>query len=318
MWPTWRQAMTHALYGPDGFYRRTRPREHFRTSVTGSTRFASAIRTLVRDLGANEVVDIGAGGGELLIGLYQLCPELRLTAVEVGPRPVDLPESITWSAELPESITGLVVANEWLDNVPVDVVEATESGLRVVLVDDSELGPVIAGEDLAWLNRWWPLESVGARAEIGHPRDEAWAEVIRRLDHGVAIAVDYSHELGARPPLGTLAGYRDGQLVPPIPDGSCDLTAHVALDSCAAAGIAAGATETVLTTQRAALRALGIRGERPPIEQAGADPVGYVRALARAGEEGELIDRGGLGSFGWLVQSVGGCLPVALAATMGA
>jgi SAM-dependent MidA family methyltransferase len=312
MCPTWRQAIEHALYGPDGFYRRTRPREHFRTSVTASKRFAAAILSVLRELDAVEVVDLGAGGGELLTGLYQLRPELRLTAVEIGPRPPGLPDSITWSAELPESITGLVVANEWLDNIPVDVVELTDAGPRLLLVD-WELGPPVQGVDLAWLERWWPLGSVGERAEIGRPRDDAWAEVIGRIDHGVAIAIDYFHTVDSRPPMGTLAGYRNGQLVPPMPDGSCDLTAHVALDSCAAVG----ATETVLTTQREALRALGIRGERPPLSLAHTDPAGYVRELARASEEGELIDRGGLGSFGWLVQSVGGCLPLALTATMG-
>jgi SAM-dependent MidA family methyltransferase len=31
-------------------------------------------------------------------------------------------------AEIPATITGLVIANEWLDNIPVDVVEQTASG----------------------------------------------------------------------------------------------------------------------------------------------------------------------------------------------
>src|SRR5919106_72572 len=30
-WPTWRVAMEQALYGPDGFFRRERPADHFRT-----------------------------------------------------------------------------------------------------------------------------------------------------------------------------------------------------------------------------------------------------------------------------------------------
>ena len=99
----------------------------------------------------------------------------------------------------------------------------------------------------------------------------------------------------------------------PIPDGSRDITAHVALDACAAAGATAGATQTVLTTQRAALRALGLTGRRPPLSLADRDPAGYLAALRRAAGEAELTDPAGLGGFGWLVQAVGIPLPGALA-----
>ena len=88
-----------------------------------------------------------------------------------------------------------------------------------------------------------------------------------------------------------------------MPDGSCNLTAHVALDSVAAAGAAAGATATRITSQRAALLDLGLDTRRPPVMIASADPPAYLRALRRAGEAGELVDRAGLGAFGWLVQS---------------
>ena len=47
--------------------------------------------------------------------------------------------------------------------------------------------------------------------------------------------MDYGHLAAARPPAGTLAAHRAGRLVPPVPDGSCDLTADVAWDSLAAA-----------------------------------------------------------------------------------
>jgi hypothetical protein len=65
----------------------------------------------------------------------------------------------------------------------------------------------------------------------------------------------------------------------------------------------------LLTTQRRALRALGVSGRRPPPGQAGGDPLGYARALCQASEEAELIDPAGLGGFGWLVQAVGIPLP---------
>jgi SAM-dependent MidA family methyltransferase len=97
--------------------------------------------------------------------------------------------------------------------------------------------------------------------------------------------------------------------VRPVPDGSCDLTAHVALDAGAAAGRRAGAGDTRLSTQRAALHALGIDGRRPPLALASTDPPAYLAALQRAGEVAELTDPAALGGFGWLVQAVGIPMP---------
>jgi SAM-dependent MidA family methyltransferase len=101
--------------------------------------------------------------------------------------------------------------------------------------------------------------------------------------------------------------------VPAVPDGSRDITAHVALDACAAAGMAAGAGETVLTTQRAALRELGLDARRPPLALAASDPEGYAAALGQASHDAELVDAAGLGGFGWLAQAVGTRLPGPLA-----
>ncbi|MFI6795183.1 SAM-dependent methyltransferase [Streptosporangium canum] len=324
MWLTWRDAMEHALYGDNGFYLRERPSGHFRTSVGASPVFAEAVlRELVAvddALGAPPVidlVDIGAGEGVLAAGVLAAAPpglrsRLRVTGVDLAHRPARLPEEIRWTASVPNGIHGLVVANEWLDNVPVDVAEQTADGPRLVLVDPSNgaerLGDRPQDADLAWLARWWPMRAAGERAEIGRPRDEAWTSVIAGLVRGRAVAIDYAHPVDDRPPCGTLAGYRDGAAVAPVPDGSCDITAHVALDACAAAGERAGAATTVLTTQRQALRALGVTGARPPVEQARSDPRGYLRALARSSEEAELIATEGLGGFGWLSQTR---LPVA-------
>ncbi len=319
--------MQRALYGPGGFYRRgERPAAHFRTSVHAARRFALALARLAGKVDAAlghpprfDLVDIGAGSGELLAEIVAVAggslPAGRLhpVAVEVAPRPDELHPAVEWRDTLPDEITGMVVANEWLDNVPLDVVELTADGPRLVAVDPctggETPGPVPTAADTEWLERWWPLREPGDRAEVGWPRCLAWASVVRRLRGGLALAVDYAHEREGRPPYGTLTGYRDGRCVSPVPDGSCDITAHVALDACADAGRQAGATATLLTTQRAALRALGLCGERPPLDLARTDPRGYVRALSAAGDDAELTDPAGLGGFGWLVQTVGIPLP---------
>ncbi|MFB7466864.1 SAM-dependent methyltransferase [Streptomyces sp. NPDC056224] len=305
----WRAAMEAALYGPGGFYVRPGgpgPAGHFRTSVHASGLYAGAVARLLRwvdaELGHPEgldLVDVGAGRGELLAGVLAALPaevaaRVRAYAVERAERPPGLDPRIRWVAAPPERTTGLLFANEWLDNVPLEV---AEDGRYVLVAPDGTESPggPVDGADLAWLERWWPG---GGRAEIGRARDEAWAAAVASVERGLAVAVDYAHTRDARPPYGTLTGFREGREVPPVPDGGCDVTAHVALDACAGPG-------SVLLTQREALTALGLSGARPPLALASADPAAYVRALASAGEAAELTSRTGLGAFGWLVQPVG-------------
>lgn len=312
--------MEKALYGPEGFYRRPEgPAGHFRTSVHASSLFASAVARLLcrvdgalgrpRGLG---FVDMGAGRGELVSGVLDALPaevaaRTRAYAVELAERPSGLDRRIEWLAEPPGGVVGLLFANEWLDNVPVEVVEVDAEGVaRLVLVreDGSELlGEPVDGEEAEWLGRWWPLApEEGLRAEVRLPRDRAWAAAVAGVERGLAVAVDYAHLAGARPPFGTLTGFREGRETAPVPDGSCDLTAHVALDACLSACAPPGAR---LLTQREALHALGVAGDRPPLSLASTDPGAYVRALAGAGEAAELTAPGGLGDFGWLTQPVG-------------
>ena len=250
-------------------------------------------------------------------GDRRLAGRIAACAVEVAPRPAGLDPRIRWERVPPATITGLVIASEWLDNIPLDVVELTAAGPAVVQVNPATGAERPHGRpgpaDLAWVRGWWPLRACGERAEVGRTRCTAWAGVIRRIDRGVAVAADYGHLRAARPGCGTLTGYLEGRAVPAVPDGSRDITAHVALDACAEAGEAAGAGETVLTTQRAALRELGLDARRPPLALAASDPEGYALALSRASQAAELTDAAGLGGFGWLAQAVGMSLPGPLA-----
>jgi len=333
---TWRQAMQAALYGPGGFYARGEPpARHFRTSVHVSPGYAGAVLELLRQVDAAlgrperiDLVDVGAGRGELLAQVLTAAAEpgqaapglagrIAACAVEVAPRPAGLDPRIRWQPVPPAGITGLVVASEWLDNVPLDVVELTAAGPAVIQVDPATGAERPHGDpgpaDLAWIRAWWPLRACGERAEVGRTRCAAWAGMIRGIDRGVAVAADYGHVKTARPCCGTLTGYLEGRAVPALPDGSRDITAHVALDACAAAGTTAGASGTVLTTQRAALRELGLGARRPPPALAASDPGGYARALCQASRDAELLDAEGLGGFGWLIQAVGMALPEPLA-----
>lgn len=359
----WRDAMDRALYGPGGFFvAGPGPAAHFRTSVHASPTFALALLRLIMQVDAAlahppvfTVVDVGAGRGELLRSLaalvtsetptttaiaglpaaasVPLAQRVRFTAVELAPRPEDLPERVTWVNEIPSGITGLLLATEWLDNVPLDIAVPAVGGWRYLLVDptsgEKSVGDPVSPADADWLATWWPAPTgapvversraagrrqsdenlsvgeVGERAEIGRARDAAWTEAVRKLQRGLALAVDYGHLRDGRPVNGSLTGYRAGRQVVPMPDGSCDVTAHVAIDSVASAGERVAGCAYSLVSQRDALRALGADGGRPPLSQARTDPAGYVRALAAASTVAELTDPAGLGGHWWLLQPVG-------------
>ncbi|WFE30691.1 SAM-dependent methyltransferase [Solwaraspora sp. WMMD791] len=337
--------MTRALYGPQGFYRAGDPpvpAAHFRTSAQSGVPFATAVLRLLtrvdRLLGHPDpldLVDVGAGGGELLAAVHELtgprpdgdrpgrdrgrpapgdrrplAGRLRLIGVDHADRPAGLATDIGWQATFPTGVVGLLVATEWLDNVPLDLAVRVDGAVRYGLVDPvtgaERPGDPLTDADAAWLARWWPALPDDGRADLGRARDEAWAEAVRTLRRGVAVAVDYGHRYAERPTASTLTGYRSGRTVAPIPDGSCDITAHVAIDAVAAAGtVAAGGAGHLLRRQRDVLRTLGVSGARPPLTLAGSDPRGYLAALSAAGTAAELTDPYGLGAHWWLLQPVG-------------
>lgn len=294
--------MARALYGPDGFYRRELPGGHFTTSAQ-TPAFAEAIARLADQiderLGRPEaftVVDAGSGDGELLERLAGLLDDrVRLTAVELRPRPAHLPKRIEWRADLPERIEGLLIACELLDNVPCDVAVVDSNGqARYEEVDErgeTRLGEPINDEDAAWLAEWWPITVEGERAEIGGPRDAMWRNLTGRLTRGTVLAVDYGHLKDHRPEAGTMTGFKEGRETPPIPDGTRDVTAHVAVD-------AIGCDH--LEPQREALLRLGLDATLPPLSMAFQDPIAYAEALARAGASARLTDPAGLGAHWWL------------------
>jgi SAM-dependent MidA family methyltransferase len=306
--------MDAALYGPSGFYRSPgAPGRHFRTAAHAGAGWAEALARLVSEvddeLGRPEdftVVDMGAGGGELLAGLAALGPSRwRLLGIDVAPRPPDLAARVGWQGRLPSSFAGVLIAVEWLDVVPVDVAERHDDGARLVEVNDAgeeRLGPVVGVDDRDWLDSWWPLAEVGDRAEIGRPRDDAWMDALNRLGRGLAVAIDYA-AVPSRDVAGTLTGYKEGRQVMPVPDGSTDITAHVLFESLASG---AAVTETRRLVQRDALRTLGLSGVRPPYD---GDPASYLQSLSRVGDETELLDLGGLGGFTWLLHAKGMEIP---------
>lgn len=329
----WATAWQHALYAEGGFYRdATGPAGHFTTSCHGplGVVFAAAVARLAAHQGLATVVDVGAGRGELLgfLAASPAMPDGRLFGVDIV-APQQLPAQVAWRRsvggaavpDLHDLGPALVIANEWLDVVPCVIAAADASGsLREVLVDgagEESLGSPLNAEDRAWAEQWWPGHAghqgrpatrgsrraaadearwlPGERLEIGRSRDEAYAGLVAACAPGsLVVAIDYGHLRTDRPAGGTLTGYRAGYQVDPAPDGTCDLTAHVAMD-------ALGADR--LITQRDALGELGLVGEQASYEQARSDPRGYLAALERNSAISAL--RGpGLGDFWWAISRV--------------
>lgn len=261
------------------------------------------------------VIDLGSGDGDLLAALHRERPDLSLFGVDLRDRPEHLSEAITWCRDRWDTdgeswSTGeafvvlatldrptLVLAVEWLDDLPCPIATGQEKSWRTLLVDadgrESDGGPV-APDDRTWIRQWWPD---GDRIEVGRTRDQAWAAACTHLTSGpggLALMIDYGHRRSERPDGGTLTGYRHGRQATPVPSGQVNLTAHVAVDAVAAAGESVGASTIELVRQRAA-------AERriAPSTDADTDP---LAALVRRSELHAVTSPAIFGDFWWLLQ----------------
>lgn len=309
-WLPWHEAWQDALYGPGGFYRQPGgPAAHFTTSVHGipgaSTLMAQAIRRIAEESQADRVIDLGSGHGPLLTALS--ADDLELIGVDVAPRPTALDSRIGWwespgGARLPDRLADLdstvVVAHEWLDDVPCVVAAVDDDAVaRVVEVETTtgaeRLADPLDPADAGWAARHWPTHP-GRTLDIGRTRDLAWTQLCERVRSGAVVAIDYGHLADARPPASTVIGYRSGSTMPAVPDGTMNVTAHVAMDCL---------TSDQLVRQRDILRS---HEPLPPsLETAHTRPLDYLEQLAARSAWTALRQAGGLGDFWWAIRRLG-------------
>ncbi len=303
------RAWTRAAYGEGGFWQRSRPGDHFATSATAGPELAEAVGVLLTPFPEIQVVvDVGAGDGNLLGALAATESALDLVGVDLRPRPPGLAAEVSWVEDcwdvhragwstggVEQLLSGLrapalLLATEWLDDVPCRVAVPSPEGHRELRSDRSPGAPLSA-DDQEWVDRWWPR---GAQVEVGRTRDVAWGWLVSALRPagGLVLAVDYGHERSSRPPAGSLAGFRAGRPARAEPDRDANLTAAVAVDALAEAGERAGARTLWRRQQHEVL------AELLPPTTAG-DP---LEALATRSRRAALLDRRGWGSHWWLLQ----------------
>ena len=287
--------MERALYDPEhGFYesgRAGRRGGHFITSPEVGPLFGAVLGRMLdrrwKELGQPDsftVADAGAGPGTLARTVAKAqprcMPALRWINVErsaAGRAGHTVGES---AAAMPDGpFTGVIVANELLDNLPLSLFDA----------DGNEVGDRRPSPE----TRLTPRQGQAC---------EWLAQARSILDHGTVVVIDYmstTEEMAARawPEwLRTYRGHERGD-DPWTAPGTQDITCEVALDQLS------GVSPPTRTTDQAVwLRAQGIDelvAEGIAAWQAGAAR-GDLAALAgrsRAIEAEALLDPSGLGNF---------------------
>jgi hypothetical protein len=227
-----------------------------------------------------DVVDVGAGRGELLSSLPDVPARWRLTGVDLAPDPARR----RLAREVPP-LEGLLFATSGSTTCR-STWSSTSGWCEVGRGRRRALGRAgaartpgvgrgggrrAAGSRWAWRGtRRGRSRRAGAARAGGRRRLRARAARPRHLGRPAADA-----DRLARRPAG-----------PPDPGrGSCDSPRTSRSTRCTAG----------CWSQQEALTALGIRSEPPPKELSKTDPRGYLAQLARASSAAELLDRGGFG-----------------------
>jgi SAM-dependent MidA family methyltransferase len=187
-------------------------------------------------------------------------------------------------------VTGVLLANEFLDALPVHRVVVRGGALRELFVAwSNRFVEVVAEPSTEELARRLTDDAVElAEGQVGEIclGLEPWLdEAAARLDRGYVLAIDYGYEAaelyGPRHLAGTLLGYRGHRVVDdPFTDpGAIDLTAHVDFTALKILGERRGLRSVALTTQSEFLVKSGLESElRALQESAETTAEDYLRA----------------------------------------
>jgi SAM-dependent MidA family methyltransferase len=329
--------MDLALYDPEfGYYARAAQRSgrtgDFFTSVDVGPLFGALLEIQIAEMATKlgcperhptfDLVEAGAGNGRLSADILAamrehdpaLLESVRLHLVEASPAARAQHDTVlsdfslrlaSSSASLPDSVDGVIVANELLDAMPVHHVVQREHELHEIYVDaDGQRlclteGPLSSPRIADYLERLGVELEPGWRAEINLAAVDWIREAARRLRRGFMILIDYGHEARelysvthSSGTLTTFSGHRSAGPESAVPawlasPGNQDITAHVDFTSVRMAAETAGLTTIAFLDQTYFL--LGLLPSIPSFPSI-RNPQSATRSLQ------SLVMPGGLGS----------------------
>ncbi len=311
--------MTRCLQDPlDGYYA-TRPAlgeaGDFITAPLISQMFGEIVGAWVHEIWVRlgspphlRLIELGPGSGVLMADMLRVARLDGAFAAACEPWLVERSEPLRalqaaavpgarWTERLdgvPGGAPTVIVANEFLDCLPIRQAIAREGGWRERRVGLGDDGALAFVEGPTW-GDFQPRR--GARP------DEVWewspalaqfgAEVGARLvaDSGAALFIDYGR--GAPGPGDTLQAVRGHCKESPLANpGLADLTAHVDFPAFVTAAQRAGASVSPIETQGGFLRRMGIEYRAAALGRAGPD-----RAAAIDRQRDRLIAPHGMGEL---------------------
>ena len=325
---TFAEYMDVALYWPDGGYYASRrafgAAGDFYTAPLAHPAFGALIARqlltawrILDEPARFAVVEAGAGDGRLALDILAHAPALsgefavamEYVAADLREQPPDFPAAWMRQPSVPRvGGSGVVLANELLDAMPVHRVTVSDGRLRELYVDAPPGGGFaeVAGEPSTpalaeRLSRVGARLSEGRRSEMNLGLDAWFAEAFAAIERGYLIVADYGREAAAyydeSRRAGTLRCYSGHTLGmnPYVNMGRQDIGAHVEFTSVRAAAQAAGFAPAGEATQAEWLASLGLAALRDDIAGRG----GLIRAERAANLRGmdALTDPDGMGAF---------------------
>ena len=294
--------MQHALYAPAlGYYmagaRKFGAEGDFVTAPELSPLFAGVLAKqcapILEQTGGGELLELGAGSGALAVDLLRKLGELqqlprRYCILEVSPElqrrqrhrfQSDLPEMlprVEWLSDLPDEFTGVIIANEVADALPVERFSVAAEGIRqhrvrvtdgIFALYDAAAPPVLkrAVEKIERDTSRQLTPPYTSEISLGLP---AWiASLAGCLRHGFAFLLDYGVSRGEY----YVADRQDGWLRchfrhrahadPLILPGIQDITSWVDFSLLAEAAADSGLAVSGYAAQGPFLLAGGLAGE---------------------------------------------------------
>lgn len=357
-WISFARFMELALYTPGlGYYaagaRKFGADGDFVTAPEISALFGQSLAVTIADVlrqTGGDVLELGPGSGKLAKDILAALDEMAalpehylLLEVSADLRerqqkslaelPPGLAQRANWLSELPENFTGVIIANEVLDVVPVHLLTWRDGQCF-------ERGVVLDGDGFGWHDEaitdpalQVAADRISATCLGGTPPDGYLSEyapavgglvtsLARSLDRGAILLVDY----GFREAEFYHPGRRTGTLMchyrhyahpdPFFLPGLQDITAHVDFSLVADAGVEAGLTLAGYTTQANFLLASGLTERVSRLDSRNAAeylPVtNQVQRLVSPTEMGEFFKVIGFSRGGVAIPAMSAARPLPL------